>query len=293
LRDYVLPIISEIPIADITSTQIRGLLLKISEPGFIEKKNDKTFTISPGTRTRVKALLSVMFSDALNEDPPLVRFNPVLGLKIKDKRRGNKKPRVLGDKDTCIDFIANAKKISPLHFTIVCLDLMSGLRKQELIALKWRSVDFKNRILIITEKYEQASGEIKAGTKGGENTSRVIPIPMLLVDILKAHKKDSDHTGPDSFVFSNPNGTFLGPKKIWEIVHDVAVASKIDISTHGLRHTFGREFALNTGNLKALQAILGHSSSQTTDIYSDLANSRIRGFGESVTFDIGVKSSDE
>lgn len=57
------------------------------------------------------------------------------------------------------------------------------------------------------------------------------------------------------------------------------------MSVHGLRHSYGREFAARSGNLKALQAILGHSSSQTTDLYSDLAGDRIKEFGNVVTFE--------
>ncbi len=69
------------------------------------------------------------------------------------------------------------------------------------------------------------------------------------------------------------------------MVEEVREKAKLDISPHGLRHTFGREFAQNTGNIKALQAILGHSSSSTTDIYSELAGDRIKGFGEAVTYE--------
>ena len=289
LKDYILPFLSELPIASITSAHIRNLLTEISTPGFREKMKGKG--ISTKTRTRVKALLSVIFRDALNEDPPLVAFNPVLGLKIHEKRKGTSKPRVISDKDACVSFIEHAKKIGWIEYVTSCLFLMSGLRKQELIALRWASIDFKHKTMHISEKYEQASNSIKRGTKGGEESTRVVPLPASLLSILKEHRKQAKFKDETDFIIARHDGRFMNSRVISTLIERVRSAAKIDISPHGLRHTYGREFALNTGNMKALQAILGHTSSSTTDIYSDLAGDRIKGFGESVTFDISVKRS--
>lgn len=284
LRDYILPIMSEMPIGSITGAQIRSLLLKISEPGFLKEG----FTISTTTRTRVKALLSVIFSDALNEDPPFVKFNPVLGIRIKDRRMGKKKPRVIPDTEGCINFLSKAKELGPLHYAVASTFLMSGLRKQELIALRWTSLNSKKRELLVSEKLEQASNSIKPGTKGGENVTRIVPIPKLLVSILGTYRETLGDINASSYMFQKENGRFYGPREIWALVNSIAKASRLDVTPHALRHSYGRTFAMNTGNLKALQAILGHSSSLTTDIYAELSGSRIRGFGEAVSFDIGM-----
>lgn len=288
LRDYVLPILSELPLANITGAQIRNLLIEISKEGFLKPK----FVISTSTRDRVKALLSAIFSDALNEDPPLVKYNPVLGIKIKEKRVGKKSPRVIEDSDGCIKFLKKAKELSPIHYAVSSTFLMAGIRKQELIALRWKSLKDKRHELHITEKYEQASNVIKRGTKRGEEVARVIPVPALLVSILGEYRSQAAYKKSEDFVFSKERGIHYGPREIWALIKEVGVAAKIDTHPHALRHTFGREFAANTGNLKALQSILGHASSATTDIYSDLAGSRLKGFGEAVTFNLGVKKSE-
>jgi integrase len=280
---------SELPLSEITGAQIRSFLLKISEDGFLKPN----FRISNSTRTRVKALLSVIFSDALNEEPPLVKFNPVLGLKIKEQRMGTKKPKVLADSDECLRFIETAKKIDSFHFTVACVFLMSGLRKQELIALKWSSVNFKTRQFHISQRYVQASNSVEGGTKRGVYATRDVPVPENLISILAAHKKATKFNAPSDFVFTKPSGNFYGPREIWVVIKRIAKASKIDTHPHALRHTYGREFAVNTGNIKALQAILGHASSTTTDIYSELSGNRLKGFGESVSFDVDVKRSGE
>lgn len=287
LRDYILPYFSEIPIASITAVQIKTFLIKISEPGMVKEG----LTISESTRTRIKALLSVIFSDALNEDPPLVSFNPVLGIKIKGKRKGRFKPMVLKDAEECLKFIETAKDIGWTHYALACFFLMTGFRKQELIALRWSCIDFKQGKVSAVEKYEQASGLILPGTKGGEDEVRTVYIPGELIGVLKEHLGLSAYRKPSDFVFVRPDGKNFGAREISNMVEAIRAKACVDITTHGLRHTFGREFAERSGNMKALQAILGHASSATTDIYSELAGSRIKGFAETVSFQKVVKKN--
>jgi integrase len=286
LRDYVLPFLSELPISKITASNIRNLLLSISKEGYLKEG----FTISTSTRTRVKALLSAIFSDALNEDPPLVPANPVLGIRIKEKRTGQKKPRVLSDKDECLKFLSAAESLGWDHYVLASTFLMSGIRKQELIALKWSSIDFKNKKIIVTEKYEQASNSIKKGTKRGLHITREIPVSTELLRILKDHRSKSNFKKETDFVLCEKTGKHLLLNTIRSMISETRKEAHVDISAHGLRHTFGREFAANTGNIKALQAILGHTSSVTTDIYSDLAGNRLKKFSESVSFSVNERN---
>lgn len=286
LRDYILPILSEMPIQDITPVQVRNLLLEVSKEGFLREG----FKISPPTRTRIKSLLSSIFSDALNEDPPLVPFNPVSGLKIKEKRVGIKKPKVLPDTESCILFLETAKVMGIVPYTICSTFLMSGLRKQELIALRWKSIDFKNFEITVSEKLVQASNRIEKGTKAGEQVTRVVPIPKVLAHILQDYQTEVKGSDPERFVFERKGGEFMSPRMIYNVVLNVAGEAGLSASPHALRHTFGREFARNTGNMKVLQAILGHSSSITTDIYAELSGQRIKGFSESVSFDLSSES---
>ena len=108
LRDYILPYLAEILITKIDSREIKSLLLKITEE---EKK-------SIATRTRVKALLSKMFSDAFNAE--LIRMNPVAGIRFDEKRVGQAKPVHISSTEDCIKFLKAAKEMGQLHLT-TCL----------------------------------------------------------------------------------------------------------------------------------------------------------------------------
>ncbi|MBL7545596.1 MAG: site-specific integrase [Bdellovibrionaceae bacterium] len=270
LRDYVLPYLSEAIIDRISSRDVREVLEKVTELGN-----------STATRVRVKALLSKIFSDAFNKE--YVLANPVYGIKFDEKRVGVKKPVHLESTKDCINFLAKAKEMGKLHLTAASLAIMTGLRKSEIIALTWDDIDLDNNVVTVSKRLEQATMTIREGTKAGELEIRKVPFSDDLKRILKDWKKISNL----GFVFKNTDGSsFMRPRMFYELISSIGEAASIKIHVHGLRHTFGREFAAKTGNLKALQSILGHASSSTTDIYSELSGDRIKGYGEAVTFSV-------
>lgn len=271
LRDYILPYLSEVLLNRITSRDIRAILNKIT----IEEN------LSVATRTRVKALLSKMFSDAFNQE--LVSNNPVYGLKFEEKRQGKKKPVHIESHEDCLKFLASAKELGLLHLTAASFAIMTGLRKSEILALDWMDIDLERNVIKVTKRLQQATMTIKEGTKAGELETRVVPFSDDLRTILINWKKVSK----PGFLFQDFTGRFLGPKQFYNLIIEISEKAEIKVHVHGLRHTFGRSFAANSGNMKALQAILGHASSSTTDLYSELSGERLKGFGEIVKF--GVK----
>lgn len=273
IRDYFLPNHSELPLGSITPGQIKAALNAVTDSGK-----------SVETRNRVKAVLSRMFKDALSEE--IIRLNPVSGVEFSDRRRGKKKPSYLGTTEDCKKFLDVAGELSLQHLVIVSLGLMAGLRKSEMLALKWGRIDFQNSTINICEKVEQVSLEVKSGTKKGEFENRLVPVPKELINTLSKYRKTVKYSGNNDFVLTQVySDRFMNPGTLYARVEDVSRLSALKVSVHGLRHSYGREFAARSGNLKALQAILGHSSSQTTDRYSDLAGDRIKEFGEVVSFE--------
>ncbi len=277
LVDHVIPIIGNMHLNKITSVHIRSLLINL-------RANDKP--LAPSTRNRVRAVISSVFSDALNRDEPLVASNPTFGLKFSSKRTGNKAPSNLHTSKDCIAFLGAAKELGETHFVVAALGLMSGLRKQEMIALRWDAIDYSGRVIEVSQKYIQAAKKIVQGTKKGENTARYIPVSKELLGLLKTYQKKSEFKSDIDFVLAKKDGSHFEPKTINNMINAVCEKAKLKVTVHGLRHTFGREFAANSGNMRALQEILGHSNMSTTELYSKLGKDRLTGFREIVSFDL-------
>lgn len=279
LRDYLLPSLKDLPINKITTQKIKRVLKNVTDMGR-----------AVSTRDRVKALASSIFAEALNEEPPLVSFNPVRDVKFSEGRKGQKKPKYFPHIEEVETFLSNAKKLGPQFLSSALLAVTSGLRKSEILGLKWKDLDFKHKEILISKRVIQASLEIEDGTKSGSLVQRKVPMGLELSKALKEWRKKSKFNEDDDFIFTTTigrdKGRFLNPRTLSDWHERCLEGVDRRVTVHGLRHTFGREFVKRGGNIKRLQAILGHSSIATTSIYSDLAEESHSEMADFVNFKV-------
>jgi integrase len=278
LNDHVLPALGNLPMAKIGADKVRTFLAAL-----VDKKG-----LSAKTRDRIQALISIVYSDAINRDAgALVTSNPTFGLSFRTgKRKGSKPPSYLHTHQECVRYLKAARELSLLHLGVGALGLMAGLRKQEMIALRFKNVDFDAHVLEVSEKYEQASKRILPGTKAGEYVVRPVPMSQALEQVIEQLHKRARLKDAHNFVLQNADGTHLSPKQVYLLNAETAARAGLSVTVHGLRHTFGREFAERSGNMGALQDILGHSNPTTTKLYSSLGKDRLKGFRGVMDFDI-------
>jgi integrase len=281
-RDYVRKVLGNLRIAKVNSVQIKSCLKQVTD------KHELSIT----TRDRVRALLSMFFGDAMNEEKPLRTDNPALNIAFSDPRDGKQKPRHIARKKDVIKFLNTARRLSALHFAVCSTFIMAGPRKQELIAFLWGSFDPDENLLVVKSKFVQAEGKIFDGTKAGSKEERELYIPDALTKILSDWREVTPFSSDDDFIFADADGNHMGPKEIWALVVEVGEAAGINAPPHALRHTMGRMFAANGGSTKALQTMLGHSNSQTTEIYSQLAAEQVKKDRNLVSFDLGDGDDD-
>lgn len=270
LRAYLVPALGEMPLDRISRSIIRETLMKIQSE----------YKLSVVTRTRIKALASKIFSDALNENPPLVAFNPCSGIKFSDPRIGKKKPQTLSSEDEVLAFLQCAQEIGRMPALACAIAVMAGLRKSEIIPLRYRHVNWKSGLITVECHVEQASLSIKEGTKAGQEESREVYVSQSLLDLIRAYRNDAEFKGDNDFIFCDADGDWIRPRKFHMIIDKVVKAFGRPITLHKLRHTYGRMFIMKTGNQRALQDILGHKSAATTAIYSELSGAQLKPFGE-------------
>ena len=79
-------------------------------------------------------------------------------------------------------------------------------------------------------------------------------------------------------MFINKNGTRLSERYIREIINQVVRKCEIDyhISPHTLRHTFATDLLNNGSDLMSVKELLGHSTLNTTSIYTHVSNEQIK-----------------
>jgi integrase len=118
--------------------------------------------------------------------------------------------------------------------TIVLVAVLTGLRIGELLALRWKHVDF----LRIALQIRQTVSEGKFGTPKTKSSRREIPMSEPVRQALLAQKTRCRQTGPDDLIFVSRNQTALNPKNLLRrVLRPACVALELPlVSWHSFRH---------------------------------------------------------
>lgn len=142
----------------------------------------------------------------------------------------------------------------------------SGLRLAEIQSLRIKDVDFNRQLLRIT---------------GKGNKTRVVPFGSKakdsLMEWLKIYPLWNGDFVPDANVFITQKGNPLGARQIENRVKSQAQRAgvNVDLHPHLLRHCFASHMLSNSGDLRAVQEMLGHSNLSTTQIYTHIDFDRL------------------
>lgn len=156
--------------------------------------------------------------------------------------------------------------------------LFTGLRRGEVLALRWSDVDLENGVIKVTKALNRVKTYVDSGDKTKlivsepktETSKRVIPIVDSLIPLLKKQKKLTRDNNELGLVFPSEAGGYIDPgnynRKFYKIIKRAGLPKA---NPHSLRHSFATR-ALEAGvDLKTTQELLGHSSiSITADLYT-------------------------
>jgi integrase/recombinase XerC len=144
---------------------------------------------------------------------------------------------------------------------LAMLELMysSGLRLSELVSLDTRDMDLEERVLRVTGK-------------GGK--TRLVPIGRKAIQALQAwlRLRTALLNAGETAVFTGRSGRRLGVRAVQQRVRRWARRRGLpgDVHPHTLRHSFASHLLESSGDLRAVQELLGHADISTTQIYTHL-----------------------
>ncbi len=139
----------------------------------------------------------------------------------------------------------------------------AGLRMGELLALRWRDVDFTRRTIHVRENWTQ--GETTT-PKGG--TERAVPMAEEVAERLARLGQRQHFTAEDDLVFCTPRGQHVGYKSLKERYRAALRAAGLreDFRFHNLRHTFGSTVIRHADSREVMEW-MGHADLATTRRY--------------------------
>ncbi len=153
---------------------------------------------------------------------------------------------------------------------------MTGLREGELVALRWRDVDWSASLMRVRRNYHRG----RWGTLKSKRSSRALPMADRLGGELDRHFRRSVYQGDDHLVFCHPEtGEPYDPSQLRKRFYGAMKAAGMGhrcgreggITFHSLRHTFGTRMTAAGVPMRTLQEWTGHRNLATTEIYADYA----------------------
>lgn len=224
-----------------------------------------------GTRAKIRNLMSALFTHAMRYE--WSDRNP-----IKLVRQSAKRERI-PDVLELVEIQLLLSKLGVRERTLVLLDAGTGLRVSELLALRWRDVDFDNLELSVTRSiWHQVVGDCKT-----EASAKPVPLDSYMADDLLRWRRQSAYPLIDDYVFASE--TMRGKQPYWpdnlmkRHIRPVAKAIGIHkrIGWHTFRHTFGTLLKANGEDVKTVQELLRHANSRITlEVYTQATTSNKR-----------------
>ncbi len=256
----------------------------------------KSIPRARGTKAKIRNIMSAVFTHAMRYE--WVDKNP-----IKLVRQSAKRERI-PDVLELAEIQLLLSKLEVRERTLVLLDAGTGLRVGELLALRWKDVDFESLELNVTRSiWHQVVGDCKT-----EASARPVPLDSYMAEDLLSWKLQSSYPLAEDYVFASE--AMKGEQPYWpdnlmrRHIRPVAKAIGIHkrIGWHTFRHTFGTLLKANGEDVKTVQELLRHANSKITlDVYTQAVGSNKRaaqskviqmmvpGAGRNVGTNVGTK----
>jgi site-specific recombinase XerD len=188
----------------------------------------------------------------------VVRGMPNRFYSIERPRPEHKLPKVIS-KEEVSEMIRSTKNIK--HRCIISLLYSAGLRRGELLNLKLGDIDGKRMLIIVKE------------AKGKRD--RVTILSPFMLKELRAYYKEYR---PKKYLFEGPEEKQYSAESVGRIIKASSKRAKISkrVTPHMLRHSFATHLLEDGADLRYIQSLLGHRSSKTTEIYTQVTINHVK-----------------
>lgn len=260
INNYIGPVMAVKHMRDVTLTDGKEVLASMAGK-------------SVSLQANVVCVLRRMFDDA--EEEGLILRSPFRRLKASGKKAKEKTP--LTDEQAAA--LASAVQGTPAE-PFVLLGLYAGLRKEEILGLRWCNVhletpayvDVRERVTFVKNQPVHEEQLKSAAAR------RKVPIPDILVECLQRQ----EHIG--EFVICNRSGgprSAISFRRLWQMVenrtidegeelgekiknHKIYKTLDFKVTPHLLRHTYITNLCRSGMNVKTIQYLAGHATAQLT-----------------------------
>ena len=251
IEQYTVPRIGNIKLKKLTTRHLQKLYKELLESGRIHVGKNQDKGLSTTTVHSVHLMLHCALDRAVKER--LIPRNPCEDCIVPKPRKPEMKILTPEHMKAYLEAAA-ARGMLPMFY----LELVSGLRKGELVALRWDDVDIQQRTISVNKQYvRNPDGSLELTRPKTENSVRLVSIPQAAVELLiQEHAKH-----PDSpYLFPSPlTGEMYHPDSVVNLHKKILKDAGLEhLRFHDLRHTFATTALQNGVDVKTVSSMLGH-----------------------------------
>ena len=286
IYQHIIPQLGKIPLCQLPQKDLQQFYAHLKKEGRLVRTEQYGKGLSDRMVRMCHAKCRAALDQAVQEN--LIRTNPAVGCKLPPKR--SREMQVLSHQELQ-RFLIQAKADG--YFELFLLDLSTGLRRGELLALQWSDLDLDTGTLSVTKQVYEVNGKMQLSVPKTKASIRKLVLPPAVVEVFREYRK----TAKSRWLFPSPKNLDmpLTPGSMLRRLHIILErAGCKQIRFHDLRHTFATMALENGMDIKTLSAMLGHVSAATTlDIYTHITSDMLseaaakidRGLGNEVAED--------
>jgi integrase len=221
--------------------------------------------LARGSKAKIRSIMSVLFNHAIRHEFLPQGTNPITMVRQSGKRM--RIPDIL----EVHELVALFDRLSHRDRAMALLDTVTGLRRSELIGLKWLDVNFDELELSVTRSvYRQRVGRCKT-----EISRKPVPLDPWVAEELLSWKLAAPYNQPKDWVFASTRKKGKQPYSpdslLKRSIRPAAARAKIakHIGWHTFRRTFTTLLKANGEDVKVVQELLRHATvKMTLEVYA-------------------------
>lgn len=259
LTNYLIAAFGDLPVGAIKPEQVRHWVDELAE------------YLAPATVERYYKIFHCIVGDAVKDGT--IESSPCVGITLPKVKRA--KQTVLSMRD--LHLVLDQLRGSSIH-AIVAMAATMGMRKGELLALRWSAIDFINNVVHVRTNVERVKGRFAEDDPKTRASIRSLPLMPFVAEILKAWRAKQNKVRllagevweDNDLVFPNATGGFRFARGLDVPFKNALKRAKLpEMRFHDLRHTCASLYAAMGVHPKVVQELMGHASiTETLDRYS-------------------------